>query len=494
VKKIFTISALLFFCSCTKSQSYFNHLVKNGVQHNAVSSLKNIQPVSTDSLYEAFGFLDTIRVNKLSYYVRGGTDHLTAGAAYYRDYNISANHWYDRVQFATNAKDARDVYGTWMHDAGSIDSTMMFLQWSNNGAAGDWSIDLQIIKCDSLHNFGSPVNFDWSGVAVRLQRGFVFGHVVKGDNAGEYYEPLVQFNVDTGSTRYRISVLKTTDRWAHYSEVGVIFDGSTSYNETALANLGGGKFLALKRNGVSGVLTPSESTNSCAAWTARVASNLYWYIGAEAEMADINVHDGVFDITYQCRDADMLHISKGNTVGSNFGLSTPTYNDAEIYSHHLGTGSNPSLGYPTKRKLPDGNYIIVYGKEYNNHRANLQWTIDDLVTDPAGAPVAPPGISTSFITSAAFRYDMTGYTDKQIENIRYWQQDLSTDPAFGSFVTAEYRIHSGAYPAVSIHNIRVLGLWDKFATLTTGTTYYLRIRACNNTGCSAYTTINVTTL
>jgi hypothetical protein len=231
-----------------------------------------------------------------------------------------------------------------MHDAGSIDSTMMFLQWSNNGAAGDWSIDLQIIKCDSLHNFGSPVNFDWSGVAVRLQRGFVFGHVVKGDNAGEYYEPLVQFNVDTGSTRYRISVLKTTDRWAHYSEVGVIFDGSTSYNETALANLGGGKFLALKRNGVSGVLTPSESTNSCAAWTARVASNLYWYIGAEAEMADINVHDGVFDITYQCRDADMLHISKGNTVGSNFGLSTPTYNDAEIYSHHLGTGSNPSLG------------------------------------------------------------------------------------------------------------------------------------------------------
>lgn len=493
MKKLLLILFFTNLLACSKSQ-YFVHLISNGVTSNSVSIIKNIQPVSTDSTYEAFGFIDNLRVNKLCYYYRKGITHLTGGSPYYRAYNIAANQWYSPVQIASNSKDARDVYGTLMQDDGSIDSTMMFLQWSNNGAGGDWSIDLQIIKCDSNNVFGTAANFDWSVIPVRLQRGFVFGHVVKGDNDGEYYEPLVQFNVDTGSSRSRISILKTTDRWAHYTEVGVVFDGSTPYTETSLANLGGGKFLALKRDEVSGILVPTESTNYCVTWTQRIPSNLYWYISAGQEIPCIYTHDNVFDIIYECRDADMISISTGNTVASNFGSSTPTYNGPEIYAHNLGSGGNASLGYPSMIKIADGDFLTIYAKQFNNNRANLLWTRDNLITDPDGTPLAPPSISTSFITATSFRIDIDDYTDVQIANIRYLQQDLSTDPDFGSFVTAEYRVHSGAYPAVPIHDIRMTGLWDKFATLTTGTTYYYRIRACNNVGCSVYTTINVTTL
>jgi hypothetical protein len=490
-RSLFIFSIIL--CSTFTECQIFISLIPHGVVQNTVSEIKNIQPVSTDSFYEAFGFIDSSRQNTWTYYDRIGTTHLTGGSPYYREYNIAANKFLPPVKIASNTKDARDVYGTRMIDAGYTDSTMMFLQWSNNGVGGDQSVDLQIIKCDTNNHFGSPVNFDWTVIPVRLQRTYVFGRVVKGDNPGEYYEPLIQRNVDTGATRTRISILKTTDRWPHYTEIGVVYDGTTQFDEGCLANLGSGKFLILMRNDQAGTLTGYESTNSCVSWTARVASNLYWWISAGAEMACVYTHDGVFDILYECRDATCIEISKGNTVASNFGLIAPTYVTPEIYSRNLGIGGNPSLGYPAIRKLPDGKYLNVFAKQYNDNRANLQYTIDDLVTDPAGVPATPSTITTSFITSTSFRFDITNYTDKQVENIRYLQMDLSTDAGFSTFVTAKYRSTS-AFAASTIQNIRLVGLWTTFNSLTTGTTYYLRIKACNNTDCSAYKIINMTTL
>jgi hypothetical protein len=301
---------------------------------------------------------------------------------------------------------------------------------------------------------------------------------------------LYQSNGDTGSTHYRISLIWTTDRWAHYYEKGVVHDGTLDFSETAGVNLSGGKYLALSRKNNAGSLTPFESTNYGATWTRKVASNLYWYLGGLPEIPYIYPHDGVFDIPFQCRDAQMIEISKNNNSVDNWNNST--YNDQEVFSHHLGTGGNPSLGYVSELKLTNGDYLIVYSKEYNNNRANMQWTTTDLVTDPNGIPAAPV-IVTSGITTTSFRYDITS-TDATWQNVRYLSQDLSTDPAFGSFVTAQYRA-TGAFPTPSvIHDIRVTGYFDIFNSLVTGTTYYLRIKACNDAGCSAYTTTSVTTL
>ena len=179
----------------------------------------------------------------------------------------------------------------------------------------------------------------------------------------------------------------------------------------------------------------------------------------------------------------MIEISKDNT---NFGLSTPVYNDQEVYCYHRGTGGNPSLGYVSELKLSNGKFFIIYSKEYNNSKANLQWTIDDLVSDstiPDG-----PLLTISSVTATSFRFDITNYGDWQ--NVRCCVMDLSTTADFSTFVTCKYRAVS-AFPAVKIQNIRVTGYFDIFNGLVTGT-YYLRIKGVNNAGESDYTLKTVT--
>lgn len=483
--KIFII---LFFSSTICRGQFFNSFLSKATSVK-VSNVKNVQPISTDSIYDAFGFLDSIRDNIFCYFFRRGTTHTVGGNPYYREYNEVANVWYPPVAITptvSDSLDCRDISG------GRMDNDSVVIFYARNHTDAVHTRDIFIQKGSKFNVFSTPVAFNWTGI-THLQSGFFYGHMVHGDNPGEYYNALYQLNSDTGTVpHFRVSCIKTTDYWNTYSEVGAIYDGTIQYTETCIAYLGSGKFLALMRDNQSGSLTTSESVDGGVTWTRRQFSNLYWYIGGLAEMGNILVHDGVFDIIYQCRDADMIHISKGNTVASNFGLSVPVYNSPEVYIHHRGTGGNPSLGYPDSRKMSNGKYLNVYARQTNDNHTNLYYTRDDQVTDPGSTPAAP-SLSTSAITSTSFRVDITGLTDKQIENIRYWQMDLSTDPAFGSFVTARYR-NVGTFTPSVIQNIRMVGLYDIFNTLTTATTYYLRIRACNNVGCSAYTTTNITTL
>ena len=309
--ELLTILTYLLLCGCTKSKSHFNQSISTDTISNPVSDIKNIQPVSTGAGYEAFGSLLNVRVNMDVQVMRIGVNHLSGGNPYYRLYNEATNHWYDPVLIRPTTKDC-GAYATKMDN----DSIVVFTGESNNGKDGDWSIDIKLQKCDTNMNFSPPIDFDWSSVPVRLQRSSFFNGIPHGDNPGEYYSIIYQANVDTGAaTRSRISVIKTTDYWNTYREVGIIFDGIASYSETALAYLGSGKFLALLRNNQGGTLTAYESTNYCVSWTPRGVSNLYWYNNGGAEIPYIYVHDEVFDIIYQCRDARMVNISKNNTVG-----------------------------------------------------------------------------------------------------------------------------------------------------------------------------------
>src|SRR3954454_3618465 len=91
---LLTILAYWLLCGCTKSQ----HLPQNEVLANAVSNIKNIQPVSTDNIYEAFGSLINVRTNNDVQFIRIGNGHLTGGSPYYRLYNEATNHWSDPVK------------------------------------------------------------------------------------------------------------------------------------------------------------------------------------------------------------------------------------------------------------------------------------------------------------------------------------------------------------------------------------------------------------
>lgn len=501
--------------------------------------MKNIQPIVSSS-YEAFGFPVQNKPDQITYYYRRGITHTTGGGLFYRTFTgLTAPVISDPILIHSEVDNISGVSGGRMDDG----SVIIFYVVTH----ADGTRDIWMINGDADNNFGAPVMFDWNAV-LKLTGGYFFGPMISGDVAGEYYHIIYQ----TATGRYRTSIVKTTDYWQTYSEIGVLYDGTIPFSETAGVNLGSGKFVAFSRQNNAGILIPFESTNYGVTWIRRPSSTLYWYVGGQPCIPDVCFHDGVFDIFYECRDTSMMHISKGNTIADNFGKSTPVYNPQEIYCYHRGTGTNPSLGYGSQIQIKpfNGLYFIIFSKEYTSTRANLQWTIDDLVsdgssqtstinnnptgvitiTDPSpaagisysidginydnttgvfgnlslgsynikaksttGTPILPPSpvIVVSGITTTSFRIDITNYGDWQ--NVRYCLMDLSTQADFSTFVTCKYRTPSG-YPAVPIHNIRVVGYYDLFSALITGTTYYLRVKACNNEGESSYTIVNVTTL
>jgi hypothetical protein len=441
--------------------------------------MKNIQPITDLTAYEAFGFAVQNGADQVTYFDRyapGGT-HTTKGGLYFRTFTgiLEAVVSPPQVIYHT-PENVSGVSGGQMDDG----TTIVFFVVNH----ADATRDIYMVKGDSGNNFTAPVLFDWAGV-TKLPGGFFYGPMVKGDNPGEYYHALYQ----VAPGRYRVSFVKTTDYWATYGEIGVLYDGTIPLSESAVANLGGGKFVSITRVNNGGGLSTIESSNGGVTWVRRPSSNLYWWNGGGPSIPWIYAHDGVFDIFYECRDTSMMHISKGNTVADNFGKSTPVYNAPEIYAYHKGTGTNPSLGYGCQLKLSNGKYFMIFSKEYTSARANLQWTMDDLVTDPGDVP-ASPEVAISAITATSFRFDITNYGDFQ--NVRYLTMDLSTSADFSSFVTCKYRAIS-AYPAAVINGIRMVGYWDTFNGLLTATTYYLRLSGVNNLGPSVPKIVTVTT-
>lgn len=432
--------------------------------------MKNVQPIVDLNAYEGFQVIWQNKADQVTAIYRRAITHTTGGAVFGRTFTGLLEPPVISNPFLIHSENENigGISGGQMDDGNIV---IFYVVTHTDGTRDIW-----IIKGDADNNFGTPVLFDWTAV-VKLTGGFFYGPLITGDVPGEYYHIMYQ----TAPSRYRISIVKTIDYWNSYSEIGTIYDGTIPYSETAGINLGQGKFLALSRSNNSGSLTPFESVNYGVTWLRRPSSNLYWFNGGSPSIPFVYGHDGVFDVFYECRDTSMMHISKANTL-FNFGNSQPFYNVQEMYMYHRGTGGNPSLGYGSMIKLTSGKFFMIFSKEYTTTRANLQWTIDDLVSD-ASIPDAPL-LTISGITATAFRFDITNYGDFQ--NVRYLLMDLSTSADFSTFVTCKYRSIS-AYPAVPINNIRVVGYWDTFNGLTTGTTYYLRIKGVNNFGESIYT-------
>ncbi|MFI5186267.1 MAG: sialidase family protein [Chitinophagales bacterium] len=448
-------------------------------------AIKNIQLVSDDAAYESFGVLDYSRQNIYTYYYRRGTSHLHGGNPVYREYNALTKKWGGPVTITTDTKDG-SVFGGRMDN----DSTVLFLGRSNNGLNGDWSIDIQIIKCDSNNKFSLPRNFNWAGIP-KLQRQLFYGHIVKGEMPGEYFMPMYQLRIGSSNSRRLLQCFYTTDYWNTYNLRGTIYDGTIPFSETSMVYLGNGRLMTLTRNDVTGILVPFESVDNGVTWKRRSPSNLYWWILRSPEIPFVynDTATGTFDIIYECRDANMIEISKYNDL-NNFGILSPFYRNPEIYAHNFGAGENPSLGYPSMIRMKDGNFLIIYSKQFNDYKANLLYTEDDLSGDPAGIPEKPV-IVPSYITQDSFRVDITGYDDKQVENIRWLSEDMSEDSSFDTFTTCRYRTNS--YPAVEMHDVRMTGFWNTYSWLKPQTTYWLRIKACNNKGCSDYSFVKVVT-
>jgi hypothetical protein len=131
----------------------------------------------------------------------------------------------------------------------------------------------------------------------------------------------------------------------------------------------------------------------------------------------------------------------------------------------------------------------------NGSVSNLLYTRSDLTTDPLGVPGVIPAIDTTVTlpTTTSFRIDINGYTQAELDNIRYFAFDVSTDSTFSNFVTLKYFAPTTAEKAKVMHNIRMLGRFCIFNVATPGTRYWVKVWSHNNAGDSPVKIVSITT-
>lgn len=423
-------------------------------------------------------------------FIRAGTTHLQDGVPVYNIYTISNDVWSGYTVVRTDTADNRD---TWATAFQNLDSLVVWSEYSV-GANDSYSQNYQIRYGRNLGHTDT-INLRWPVGWPHLQYAFTYGAAAHSDSAGYYLQPIVQVNIDTGDlTKYRVDLIRTHDYFRTYDFVNVATP-SFYLNESSIEYFGGGKFGLLGRMEGLGNLRYYESTNYGASWTDRGnADSLYWYFAGRTMSSPYiyRYNDSMVHIFYGNRDNNFVEVSPFNKINDFFGGYH--FNSPQLYYYNYSPNANSSLNYAAIMPIiGDSVYLVTWGHEDASDTAHMLYSRDNLKTDPNGLPIAPPTISTSDITSTAFRFEITGYTQSQIDNIRTFEFDISTSSNFSSYVTAKYFL-PGATSSVSLHDIRMHSLWDNISALTTGTTYYLRIRACNNAGKSSYTQINVTTL
>lgn len=482
----------------------------------AVAVSKNIRTVpfsaTASNEYHAFGSGFQINSSTAAYIFRRGISETVGGSPTYAHlyrgrtaigyYSPGPDSWTALTEIDSEAgRDLSDVHCAGMLDSGeaiyfsSISPVAIaYLDAGEPYPAGNFVPFFRkgTVSGNSI-TWGSRQTL--TGYDTDIRSGTVFGELQKGDNPGEFYVCMCQFGYGASETARKLWCIKTTDYFETWS-YNLIYSGTFAFSETSVAYLGGGRMFAFARLDNGGYLYLFKSSDSGATWTPLgydVLNNTGWYWNQVKIPSAIFVKDGLLTLMYHDRDSKFVTISKNNDPDVFFTQSPPELNDVEYY-YYIDHGTfNPSLGYPSLISF-NSNFLFIACVENSTTDANLVYTMDDLTTDPAGVPVAPPTITESFVSGSTFRLEISGYTDAQLQNIRYWLIDVSTNSGFSSFITASYNGTSAGLDHVgaTMQNKR-MPLWILLNGLTGGTTYYVRIKAVNNAGSSSYTNKTITT-
>lgn len=518
MKKYFLIGFIFIsFVSCAQVK-YYTLNRKYIPSTGGVSFLKNVRitpfSAASDSNYNAFHTCFKSGPDQMTLIYRMGKSeivdgtlsyaHLYRGRTYEVNYHPNTDTWDTPIGIDSEAnRDLSDV-----HCGGRMDNGQYVYFSSISPVAiaylvefptGPWPsghfVPFFRKAADSTLNWGARVEL--TGYDTSLRSGTPFGQLMAGSRPGEYYIGFCQFGYGSSETGKEIYVVKTTDYWNTWTYHLVYSCANCNFTETACNFLGNDKLWIFTRIEQGGYLTMWKSADSAHTWTAvtqDVRNNTGWnYLNVKIPSGSFMYNNQLYLMEHD-RDSKFTSISKANDT-SFFSSAVPVFNPMELYWHtDHGSGGNPSLGYPTCTYFDNGKFISIIAQENNHYDADLFYTMDDLTTD-ASLPVAPPTVAASFITSTTFRLDISGYTDAQLQNIRYFSIDVSTSPSFASFITANYNGNSSTVDHVgaTMQNARMTALYISLNALTTATTYYIRIKAVNNNGSSSYTTINVTT-
>lgn len=464
-----------------------------------VSNAKNLRitPFSAiQARYEAFGNPILYDNDFALFAYRDAVNHTNSGAvglngvAVVRPYQISTDEWKDKVIVDTEPN--RDISDTYIGKM-TNGEIVVFSSISPVYTTGPMTV-IEPAKIfyrkGASHTTLGPRQYLTDGVGGydEISTGSFFAGMTASERPGEYFIGLWQADLVTG--RSINACVRTQDSWATY-EVFPIYDLIHSRSETTIQYLGAGKLLALTRIDEGGVMLCAYSSDYGETWTPRGQTNIGYY-GFEERNCWIEKRNNLYDIFVTDRDAGFILASYQNNPATFFDTAT-NFNPLELYADMRGASTTfNGLGYfGTCPIVPDlGVYLCTFAKEEASNNADLWYTRHNFSSDPLGTPTAPPSFSTVFLGTTAFRLQVEGYTAAQWANIRYFELQVSLNASFSSFITASYQ---HVQPGVVINNIRIPAPWFHLTELSPGTTYYIRLRAKNNTGTSAYTTTSITT-
>lgn len=493
----------------SSSNSGLRAIVVSNNEEVVVSHAKNVRNLSGESLgiqdYGAFGSF----TNGLQD-LRWGTGHLTGGKYYNRLLNESTlefSSWQLLFEYDYNLE---DIYS---HQADGIIVSHFSASDNNfNGNGWDTRLCAYFIRDLSGNIISGPhETINGSSGVTGLQRAWPFGRGGYLGSPGCYGQTFVSYTLQAPDyitiSDGKLFFHRTTDNWQTFEAFE--FYSGTNVDETILIPCDDGRAVAIRRqSGKSWMYKCADTLAATPSWTNFGTINLGWMMQSTTIIPTYDIHDGLYDIVFANRGTGMICISRNNTFDD---IYNGIFNEEEIIAYASVDSSGSiykPLGYPvfqyncgpssfggTLSFVGWSRETVWSGGGDSPGKAEFWGTFLDFEHDETGAPATPPSL-TEFApatTANAFQVDITGYTEAEIANIKWFIWDVSTDPDFspGTFITKSVE---WAQPAVLIQDLRIPSLSIAITSgLTTSTTYYIRAKAVNHQGESSYTSTSVTT-
>lgn len=295
----------------------------------------------------------------LAYYIgRSGTSHVLGGKIVKIPIHLDTEVIDAPIDIITDGTyDLRGGY------AGIMDGKIFYFGARYNGGT-DTFIDFGYWEStDGLtgESYGSLQTFTPS-----LARFQAFGGLVAGFASGEYFASTSEI---TSTTDFKISLRKTTDNGATWSEI-VVYNGSARYVEPALINMGNNTMMIMCRKDIADFgLWRILSTDGGATWDTPVQTNLGSALGASTAHLKLDEH-GLVTVFWMDRGSDTAWASYYNKPADI--IASPTvFNPALRLGNSYGSDPRGILGYPSAIEPVNNNWVVAYSAESSSSVADL---------------------------------------------------------------------------------------------------------------------------
>lgn len=485
----------------------------SAISQTLASNVKNVQKVDLGAAiaaagkdYTAFGQVINLDDTYAVHIFRAADGHLVGGQIWKQIYNKITGIWEDATFLYSTDRDIRDVYSHKMSNGEIIvfSATHYVLEGAGNFAFYlRLDSDLEIIE--------GPIPVSGDGTALDLPDNtgvFPFGPVVAYPTAGHYSQTF--FLYGNGIINNQTIFLKTTDYWETWT-TKTISSNAVGMSESFHVLLPGGdgqRMFAASRIDQGGSWFCYYSSDLGETWTARGNMNMGHY-NVDVKVMHPWIYNGKMHIIFQDRDSGYISVSRNNDPDLFFDNVT-NFQPVDLvhYNHHSSSNYN-GLGYPSIIPITEDEnpiYLYVFAKETQwvnggaaGGKAEIWYGRENLITDPVAIAPDAPSLTNTYLAATGANvtigdhYATPGYTLTEMDNIKYFLCDVALDAGFTNFATVKW-MNTGPDATAVMQNKRLIGNLLYLRNLTASTTYYVRIKAVNNTETSDPSIISFTTL